>query len=101
MEQKNIDQLKEAFRCAVNLNTAQTYYNHSTCGSFHIAPFNTTWDKKTVEEVMYRVQLYVNTWIVYPMSEALELDPKDITTANLIRWHEEEARRLKNQLNTK
>jgi hypothetical protein len=92
--EQQMDDLKEAFRCACNLNFADTRHNHSTCGSFHIHPFNTKWDEETAKDVMYHVQLYVNSWIVQPLSQSLGIHPGSVEMKEMIKWHRNNAHRL-------
>lgn len=65
--------LEEAFRAICNMSMAKEKDNHASCHSFHIEPFHTHWDKKTVKEVKYNVDLYINTWVIRPMEKALGL----------------------------
>jgi hypothetical protein len=69
--------LHEAFDAIVALSEAVEKDNFSPCGVFHIEPFHTHWDKKTVREVKYQMKLYVDTWITYRMEQAFGLDRKE------------------------
>lgn len=55
LNKKEQEQLQEAFNAVCNLFFATEKDNFSKCSSFHIKPFNTHWDKKTVKEVMLRM----------------------------------------------
>lgn len=72
------EKLQEAFSAVCNLLFATEKNNFSKCSSFHIKPFNTHWDKKTVKEVMYHVKLYLRTWVIHPMEQALKEDRNNI-----------------------
>lgn len=78
LNQKEQKQLQEAFSAACNLFFATEKDNFSTCSSFHIKPFNTHWDRKTVKEVMYHVKLYLGSWVISPMENALKEDRQKI-----------------------
>lgn len=67
------EKLMEAFSCMVNMSIATDKDNHSRCGSFQIRPFNTHWDKKTLKEVMGGVKIYIDTWVIPRMEEALQV----------------------------
>lgn len=101
INQEQEDKIREAFRCVVSLCCASHENNHASCGSFHIQPFNTHWDKKTVEEVLYHVQLYARTWILSPLQTALNLDSTIVEDKMMIQWHEGEAARLKHKISLK
>ena len=101
MTEEQTKQLKNAFKSAVAISYADTQDNHSTCASFHIQPFKTDWDEETVKDVMYQVQLYTKTWIVYPMEQALGIKAKDIDDEMLLKWHENQVLILKDRLNRK
>lgn len=89
-----IKRLTEAFRHACNLGFADIKDNHSSCGSFHIHPFNTHWDEKTAADVKYHVQLYVNTWIVPYLAEVLDISAASEEMKQMARWHRNQAERL-------
>ena len=72
------EKLKKAFEIICNLNFASEKSNHSTCGVFHIQPFNTHWDKKTVKEIIYNMRLYLSTWAIPEMENALKLSSKKV-----------------------
>lgn len=74
LNQKEQEQLQEAFNALCNIFFATEKDNFSKCSSFHIKPFNTHWDKKTVKEVMYHVKLYLGSWVIHPMEQALKED---------------------------
>lgn len=90
MTEEQIKELKEAFRCAVSISYASTEDNHASCSSFHIQPFNTHWDKKTTEEVLYSVQLYTRTWIVAPMERALGYSAAEVDEIMMLDWHKKQ-----------
>ena len=93
LNQKEQEQLQEAFNAVCNLFFATEKDNFSKCSSFHIKPFNTHWDKKTVKEVMYQVKLYLGSWVVYPMEQALKEDRNKIKRYEQKRHREEVARK--------
>ena len=78
LNQKEQEQLQEAFSAVCNLFFATEKDNFSKCSSFHIKPFNTHWDKNTVKEVMYHVKLYLGSWVISPMEQALKEDRRKI-----------------------
>lgn len=95
------NKLKDAFRSAVAISYASVDDNYSICGSFHIEPFNTHWDRKTVEEVMYHVQLYTRTWIVSPMESALGYKTSEENERMMLDWHKKQIHILERKLNNK
>ena len=72
------EKLQEAFSSICNLSFATEKDNFSTCGCFHIQPFFTHWDRKTVKEVMYQIKLYINTWVIPKMEDGLMLSKKKV-----------------------
>lgn len=98
---KQEQELAEAFKSAVSISVAGVDDNHATCGSFHINPFNTHWDRKTVEEVMYHVQLYTRTWIVAPMERALGMKMAEVDDQMMLNWHRQQAHILERKITNK
>lgn len=70
--EEEFKQLKEVFEFICNLYYATEKDNFSRCSVFHIEPFNTHWDKKTVKEVIHSMRLYLGSWVIYPMEQALK-----------------------------
>lgn len=97
MTEEQEKELKEAFRCAVSISYASTEDNHASCSSFHIQPFNTHWDRKTVEEVLYSVQIYTRTWIVAPMERALGYSASEVDDTMMLDWHKKQIYLLENK----
>lgn len=87
-------QLSEVFRVLVCLSSATEKDNFSTCGCFHIKPFNTHWDETTVKEIIYHVRLYLDTWAIYPLEEYFGFDRKELSAELLLNWHKGEIMRL-------
>lgn len=79
--------LNEAFVSICNMSFADSENNHSTCGVFHIKPFSTHWDKKTVDEVIQHVRIYIDTWVISRMEQVLGKDKKDIEKASIERYN--------------
>lgn len=73
LNQEQEEKLKEVLSYMVNLSIAREKDNYSTCGSFHIEPFNTHWDKKTVKEVNYHVRLYIDIWVIPKLEQILNI----------------------------
>ncbi|MFZ1704429.1 MAG: hypothetical protein WAT79_08775 [Saprospiraceae bacterium] len=67
--------LYKAYKSLSNMMKADIVVNESSCGSFHIKPFNKHWDETTVKEVMYGVKLYLGTWVASIIEEALDIKP--------------------------
>lgn len=71
MTNKERDQLIAAHKAVTAMLLATIDGQNDRCGSFHIAPFKTHWDRTTVEEVMKEVKIYLRSWVYSPMTEAL------------------------------
>lgn len=76
LNEKEFEKLTEAFELICNLYYASEKDNFSRCGVYHIQPFNTHWDKKTVKEIMYHMRLFLGSWVIYPMEQALKMGRK-------------------------
>lgn len=78
LNKKEEEQLKQAFDAICNMYYATEKDNFSKCSAFHIKPFNNHWDKKTVKELMYGLKLYIGSWVISPMEEALKMSRYDV-----------------------
>lgn len=87
LTKENEKLLNDAFVSACNMSFADSIDNHSTCGSFHIKPFETHWDKKTVDEVVQNVKIYLDTWVIGRIQQVLGKDKKDIEKASIERYN--------------
>lgn len=101
LNQKEQEQLQEAFNAVCNLFFATEKDNFSKCSSFHIKPFNTHWDKKTVKEVMYHVKLYLGSWVIHPMEQALKEDRNKVKRNEQKRHREAQKRKKEWMANLK
>jgi hypothetical protein len=84
--------LKSAFKSIVSLAySGIDDENKTSCCVFNIKPFNTNWDKKTVEEVMEGIHRYVRTWILHPLEENFDLlDTLTVKDDMLLSWHQKQ-----------
>ncbi len=78
LNKKEFENLKDAFEKICNLYYATEKDNFSTCSVFHIQPFNPHWDKKTVKEIIYSMRLYIGSWVIPPMEQALKMSRKEV-----------------------
>lgn len=100
LNKKQEEQLKEAFSALCNLYYASEKDNFSQCTAFHIKPFNTHWDKRTIKEVMNGIKLYLSSWVIHPMEKALEEDRVKIKSDEQ-KYHKEKKKISKKILNKK
>lgn len=99
MEQEQKNDLMKSFSAAVALSYSKiNEENKTNCGCFDIEPFNPHWDRKTVEEVMYNVQLYTRTWIVSPLERAFGLRTEDVSDEMMLIWHQNQVAKLKSKI---
>lgn len=94
LSEEQEEKLKGAFSAICNLSFATIKDNHSRCGSFHLEPFNTHWDKKTTKDVMKNVKIYIDTWVIRPMEQAFLLDRRTIEK-EARKWRKKEQERKK------
>lgn len=100
LNEDQVNNVLEAIRSAHALCSAGIEDNGSTCGCYHIKPFKTHWDEKTVIEVAESVRIYVRSWILSPLSEVFNVSESNLDAMVKIRRLENEINKLKAQMNS-